>query len=195
MQTVGDLILELQGYDPNLPVITPGFDELGICSIETDQVEIYREKSHYDYQSDRLSFRGKDQAVRMKESTICEAILLTFGDAIKIKIAVMYVVKERFLSIIEAPPWVERDSESGDLCLFSDEDAFLDIPAEAEDLKDDSGNLDEVKLEAYLFKNYPECVEEHWVDKHAFSDLPAAHDYAEAQSFVHGFKIESVPLN
>lgn len=106
----------------------------------------------------------------------------------------IHIVKERLLAIVECPPWVDRDSESGDLCLFSDEEAFIDIPGEAENLNDADGNLDEAELAAYLFKTYADCVHEHWVDKHAFAHLSEAHKYADAQLFVHGFKIESVPF-
>lgn len=106
----------------------------------------------------------------------------------------IYVVKERHLTIVECPPWVDRDSESGELCLFSDEEAFIDIPGEAENLKDSDGNLDEAKLAAYLFKTYADCVHEYWVDNHAFAHFSEAFEYADAQLFVHGFKIESIPF-
>jgi hypothetical protein len=54
MKTVRDLIAELQQYDLNLPVITPDFDEEGLCSVETSHVAVYVHKAVHSYQRDRL---------------------------------------------------------------------------------------------------------------------------------------------
>ena len=106
----------------------------------------------------------------------------------------IHIVKERRLEILECPPWVDRDPESGDLCLFSDEEAFLDIPGEAENLKNADGNLDEIKLGLYLFNTYTDCVRESWLDRYAFIHLMEAHQYADAQAFPYGFMIQLIPF-
>ena len=114
------------------------------------------------------------------------------GLELNIPLKQIHLVKERRLTIVEFPSWVDHN-ENGDLCLFSDEDAFIDIPSDAENLKDVNGNLDEVKLGLYLF-NYTDCVKEHWVDKYAFAHLLEAHQYGDAEDFPYGFKIEPIPF-
>ena len=194
MQKVKDLIKQLEACNPDLPVVTPGSGELDICSIEISLVEVYSQKATTRHHRDRLDFREPDQSGRPKEGTISDAILITFGDPIELA---MYIVKERILSIVECPPWAEHDIDSGRIRLYaSTEEAFIEAPHDVElYIADDSGELDETKLATYLLRNYPEYIEEYWLDRHAFTNLPAAHEFADAQSFAHGSKIESIPFN
>ena len=194
MQNVKDLIEKLHGYDSTLPVITPGYEELGICSIETAQVDIYCHKATKLNQYDRLDYREQNQSILSSPATINSAVLITFGDAVQLS---MYIVKERRLSIVECPPWAEHDLDSGRIRLYaSTEEAFLEAPHDVHlFIADDSGELDEAKLATYLLRNYPEYVEEFWVDVHAFSNLLDAHDFADAKSFPHGSKIEAIPFS
>lgn len=186
MQTVRRLIQELQGYDLDLPVITPGSDEIGVSLVDTRQVEIYHGKP-----SDRLEYRDQKHPDCPGDYTINNAILLTFGDEMKVG---LYLIKQRYLYIKTYPEWVRYDRESKALRIHT----FVSLeqcPDNVEDLKDSSGNLDKTKLEEYLSLHHAEYIEEYFVDKHGFTSLSEANEYAERQAFPHGFTIDSVPFN
>lgn len=186
MQTVRKLIQELQGYDLDLPVITPGSDEIGINSVDTSQVEIY----HGEH-SDRLECRDQKHLDCPGDNTINNAVLLTFGDELKLG---LYLVKQRYLSIRIYPEWVHYDRENETLRIHTSL-SLEQPPGEAESLKDSSGNLDKTKLEGYLFTNHPDSIEEYFAEKHGFTSLAEANRYVKKQAFPHGFTIDAVPFN
>ena len=186
MQTVRDLIQELRGYDLDLPVITPGSDEMGVSLVDTRQVEIYHGKP-----SDRLEYRDQKHSDCPGDYTINNAVLLTFGDEMKVG---LYLVKQQCLNIRIYPEWVHYDKESKILRIHPSV-SLEQCPDEVEDLKDSSGNLDKAQLETYIFTNDPDSIEDYFADKHGFTSLSEANEYAKRQAFPHGFRIESIPFN